>query len=156
MVSKSFGEVVNFPHLSIHLYITIIVHLQAPSEPREGDCFHYLQIPTYIALQPLSGGIRDRSIIVLTMVGILDGVISKAGEVVIRQGVSLRLALQEAGHGAHPICSLTASSTTNVRERQDAIVYTHAEELVRCICGVVAILCWVVLRAVLGNGSWIR
>jgi hypothetical protein len=85
--------VVNFLHLSIHLYIAIVIHLRVSSEPQEDNCFHYIQIPTCIALQPLSGGFRDRSIVVRTVVGVLDGVISKASEVVIRQGISLRLAL---------------------------------------------------------------
>jgi hypothetical protein len=112
---QDFREVVSFPDLSNHLYIAIIIHLQASPEPPEDDCFHYMHIPTSKVLQPLSNGSGDCSIIVRTIVGILDGVISKASEVVIRQGIGLRLARQEARHGTHPICSFTTSSTTNVR-----------------------------------------
>ena len=116
-VSKIFREVVNFPQLSIHLYSTLLLPFICKRllSPREMTAFITCRFLHSGVLQPLPDGSSDRSIIVLTIVGILDGVISKASEVIIRQGMGIRLALQEARHGAHPICSVTASSTTNIR-----------------------------------------
>jgi hypothetical protein len=103
--------------------------------------------------QVLPGRGEDRSVIVLPIIRIRDVIVAKAGEIVIGFGISLFLTLQEAGSCAHPVCSVTTVSATNGRERQDAIVETHADELVRCICRAVAILCRIVLGAVIGNGS---
>ena len=61
------------------------------------------------------------------------------------------MAFEKAVQGAQPVRSALARTTTDGVQGQYPIVQSHANEFVRGIGGIVAVLRWVVLGPVISN-----
>lgn len=95
----------------------------------------------------------DPTIIIIPIQRLDQSVIGKARKIIIGQLLRIRLASDEILQTAQPIRPPDTLSATNSIERHDTVVQTHADELVRCVCGIVTVLRWVVVRPMLTNGD---
>lgn len=100
---------------------------------------------------------KDGPVVILAGKGRVEGVVAKAGKVVVAQLVRVGLRGQKVGQRAHcvgpAVCALSA---TDRRQGQDAVVEPEADELVRRGDCVVAVLARVVLdtrRGRVGEGG---
>lgn len=118
--------------------------------------YHFDQIliiqPARIDDNPLRILINP-TIIIIPIQRLDQSVIGEAREIIVGQLLRIRLAGDKILQTAQPIRPSDTFSTTNCVERHDTIVQTHADELVGCVCRIVAVLRWVVLSPMLVDGD---
>lgn len=88
--------------------------------------------------------IRNRPVVIRPIGRIRNRIIPKASKVIITQRITPRLTLNKTPQITHPIDPparrVPTQPTTDGIQRQNTVVQAHTDELVRCVCGVVAVL----------------
>ena len=95
------------------------------------------------------------TIVIVPIQRLHKSVVREARVVVISQLLSISLTSNEIVQAAQPIRTAFAFAAANSIERYDAVVQAHANELVRGVRLVVAVLLGVVIHSAIVNSSWV-
>ena len=105
-------------------------------------------------MENTGSGVVDRAIVVVTVCEIDDRVVTETSILVVGLLFGGLLTGQEVGHSTETVTASAVRVTEGV-EWKNTIVQAHADELVSCVVGVVAILTWVVLSAMVCDRCWV-